>query len=63
MLPQGLEPLVRSMDNDIYTLSLSDISHIEQVLAELRSANVTVEDLQVIETDLEDVFVELVGKK
>jgi ABC-2 type transport system ATP-binding protein len=63
MLPQELEPLVRNMDNDIYTLSLSDISHIEQVLAELRSANVTVEDLQVIETDLEDVFVELVGKK
>lgn len=62
MLPQGLEPLVRSMDNDIYTLALSDIAQIEQVLAELRSANVTVEDLQVIETDLEDVFVELVGK-
>ena len=63
MLPQGLEPLVRSVDNDIYTLSLSDIAQIEQVLAELRSANVTVEDLQVIETDLEDVFVELVGRK
>lgn len=63
VLPQGLEPLVRNMDNDIYTLSLSDIAQIEQVLAELRSANVTVEDLQVIETDLEDVFVELVGKK
>ncbi|HEU4708822.1 MAG TPA: ABC transporter ATP-binding protein [Methylophilaceae bacterium] len=63
MLPQSLEPLVRSVDNDIYTLSLSDIAQIEQVLAELRGANVTVEDLQVIETDLEDVFVELVGKK
>ncbi len=63
MLPVGLEPLVRSMDNDIYTLALSEIAQIEQVLAELRSANVTVEDLQVIETDLEDVFVELVGNK
>lgn len=62
-LPQGLEPLVRSMDNDIYTLSLSEIGQIEHVLAELRDANVTVEDLQVIETDLEDVFVELVGRK
>lgn len=63
MLPQGLEPLVRSMDNDIYTLALSEIAQIEQVLAELRNANATVEDLQVIETDLEDVFVELVGRK
>ncbi|HZV61278.1 MAG TPA: ABC transporter ATP-binding protein [Methylophilaceae bacterium] len=63
LLPQGLEPLVRSMDNDIYTLSLSEIAQIEHVLAELRNANISVEDLQVIETDLEDVFVELVGKK
>jgi len=63
MLPQGLEPLVRSMDNDIYTLSLSEIAQIEHVLAELRNAKISVEDLQVIETDLEDVFVELVGKK
>ena len=63
MLPQALEPLVRSMDNDIYTLSLNEIAQIEQVLAELRNANVMVEDLQVIETDLEDVFVELVGRK
>lgn len=63
MLPQGLEPLVRSVDEDIYTLALSEIAQIEQVLAELRSANVNVEDLQVIETDLEDVFVELMGRK
>jgi len=63
MLPHGLEPLVRSMDDDIYTLALSEIAQIEQVLAELRNANVNVEDLQVIETDLEDVFVELMGRK
>ncbi|HYG32763.1 MAG TPA: ABC transporter ATP-binding protein [Methylophilaceae bacterium] len=63
MLPHGLEPLVRSMDGDIYTLALSEIAQIEQVLAELRSANVNVDDLQVIETDLEDVFVELMGRK
>ena len=63
MLPHGLEPLVRSMDGDIYTLALSEIAQIEQVLAELRSANVNVDDLQVIETDLEDVFVELMSRK
>ncbi|HYD33176.1 MAG TPA: ABC transporter ATP-binding protein, partial [Methylophilaceae bacterium] len=63
LLPQGLEPLVRSVDNDLYTLSLSEIGQIEHVLAELRNAGISVEDLQVIETDLEDVFVVLVGKK
>lgn len=62
-LPLGLEPLVKSVDKDIYTLSLSEIAQIEHVLAELRSANITVEDMQVVETDLEDVFVELVGSK
>jgi ABC-2 type transport system ATP-binding protein len=63
VLPKELEPLVRSRDNDIYTLALGDIAQIEQVLAELRNADVSVDDLQVIETDLEDVFVELVGRK
>lgn len=62
-LPLGLEPLVKSVDKDIYTLSLSEIAQIEHVLAELRSANISVEDMQVVETDLEDVFVELVGNK
>lgn len=62
-LPQGLEPLVRAVDNDIYTLTVSEIAQIEHVLAELRNAGVAVEDMQVIETDLEDVFVELVGRK
>jgi ABC-2 type transport system ATP-binding protein len=35
---------------------------VEYVLAELRSANVLVEDMQLIEPDLEDVFVDLMGR-
>ena len=62
-LPQGLESLVRAVDNDVYTLTVSDIAQIEHVLGELRNAGVVVEDMQIIETDLEDVFVELVGRK
>ena len=35
----------------------------EFVLGELRKAKVTIEDMQLFEADLEDVFMSLVGKK
>jgi ABC-2 type transport system ATP-binding protein len=59
-LPQALQSLVRSEDNGIYTLALNELTQIEDVLAALRKAHITVEDLQLTEADLEDVFVELV---
>jgi ABC-2 type transport system ATP-binding protein len=43
-------------------LNLNEITQIEFVLAELRSANVSVLDMQLIEPDLEDVFVDLIGR-
>jgi len=61
-LPESLTPLLRSMDGNAYVLALADLTQIEFVLAELRTAQVTVEDLQLTEADLEDVFVELVGR-
>jgi ABC-2 type transport system ATP-binding protein len=62
-LPQSLSAMLRSEENGGYMLALSDVTQVEYVLAELRSANVIVEDMQLIEADLEDVFVELVGRK
>lgn len=61
-LPQALQSLVRNEDDGIYTLALNELTQIEDVLAALRNANITVEDLQLTEADLEDVFVELVGR-
>ncbi|HEX5539709.1 MAG TPA: ABC transporter ATP-binding protein [Methylophilaceae bacterium] len=61
-LPESLTPLLRSMDGNAYVLALADLTQIEFVLAELRTAQVAVEDLQLTEADLEDVFVELVGR-
>ena len=61
-LPQALRTLIRTEDNGIYTLALSELTQIEDVLAALRNAHITVEDLQLTEADLEDVFVELVGR-
>jgi len=62
-LPQSLRAMLRSEENGEYMLALSEVTQVEYVLAELRGANVVVEDMQLIEADLEDVFVELVGRK
>jgi ABC-2 type transport system ATP-binding protein len=61
-LPESLTPLLRHVDGDSYMLALSELTQIEFVLSELRNAHVMVEDLQLSEADLEDVFVELVGR-
>lgn len=61
-LPPSLKGMVRHQETQDYTLSLNAINQVEYVLAELRSANVAVEDMQLIEPDLEDVFVDLMGR-
>jgi ABC-2 type transport system ATP-binding protein len=60
-LPAVLKPLVRNDENGFYILALSGAEQLEGVLAELRNANIRVEDLQLTEADLEDVFVAIVG--
>jgi len=61
-LPQSLHAMLRTQENGEYMLALSEVTQVEHVLAELRKANITVEDMQLIEADLEDVFVDLVGR-
>lgn len=61
-LPASMLALLRAEDNGVYTLALNELTQIEYVLAELRNAAITVEDLQLTEADLEDVFVDLVGR-
>lgn len=62
-LPASLARRLRTQDSDFYTLALDDVGQIEQVLAELRTANIAIEDMQLLEADLEDVFIDLVGAK
>ncbi|MFJ5446287.1 ATP-binding cassette domain-containing protein [Methylobacillus methanolivorans] len=60
-LPAILLPLVRDQQGDTYVLALTEVAQLESILAELRLAGVAVEDMQLIEADLEDVFVEIVS--
>ena len=61
-VPKSLTAIVRYQNSLDYMLNLNEITEIEFVLAELRNANVSVLDMQLIEPDLEDVFVDLIGR-
>ena len=62
-LPTTLLPLLKSGESGVFTLALTELNQVEFVLGELRKAKVTIEDMQLFEADLEDVFMSLVGKK
>ena len=62
-LPTTLLPMLKSGQNGVFTLALTELSQIEFALSELRKANIAVHDMQLIEADLEDVFMSLVGEK
>ncbi len=62
-LPTTLLPILKSGESGVFTLALTELNQVEFVLGELRKAKVTIEDMQLFEADLEDVFMSLVGKK
>lgn len=60
-LPATLQPLLRSCDEDCYILAMKDYSQIESVLAALRAAQVQVLEMQLLQPDLEEVFVKIMA--
>jgi ABC-2 type transport system ATP-binding protein len=62
-LPISLLPMLKNGENGVFTLALTDLNQIEFALSELRKAKITVQEMQLIEADLEDVFMTLVGEK
>ena len=59
-LPEALMTIKRSEDNGTFILNLATTTEIEHILATLRNESIVVEDLQLIEVDLEDVFMHIV---
>ena len=59
-LPDALAGLLRAHEGNRYTLALSDVAQVEDVLIALRASSIRIEDMQLIEPDLEDVFMEIV---
>lgn len=62
-LPTTLRPLLKQQSGDEVVLALSELSQVEMVLSTLREAQVGVQDMQLQEVDLEDVFLNLVGNQ
>lgn len=60
-MPASLAAMVKHQDGHAYVLTLTELSQVEFALSELRKANAVIEDMQLNEADLEDVFLSLVG--
>ncbi len=60
-LPVALQPLLSSHDEGYYVLTVKEYSEIEGVLAALRRAQVQVLEMQLLQPDLEEVFVKIMG--
>lgn len=60
-LPVALQPLLSSHDEGYYILIVKEYSEIEDVLAALRRAEVQVLEMQLLQPDLEEVFVKIMG--
>ncbi|WP_028536069.1 ABC transporter ATP-binding protein [Paludibacterium yongneupense] len=60
-LPAELEALRLRQEEGRHILQLQDLGQLENVLSILRHRNITVRELNVIETDLESVFVKMMN--
>ncbi len=60
-LPPSLLPMLKNGEDAMFTLALTELTQVEYALSELRKSNAVIEDMQLIEADLEDVFISLVG--
>ncbi|GIZ53463.1 ABC transporter ATP-binding protein [Noviherbaspirillum aridicola] len=67
-LPDALKPLVSHPDELVsgskYTLRVNEYSDVEPILATLRQSGAVIEDMQLQQADLEDVFIQIMeGEK
>jgi len=64
-LPENLLPLVSHPEELVsgtkFTLRISQYSEVEPILAQLRTSGVVIEDMQLQQADLEDVFLQIMG--
>jgi len=64
--PEGLRPLVthdeRGEHGQRYTLRINDYSEVEGILARLRESGATIDEMQLQQADLEDIFIQIMEK-
>ena len=61
-LPSGLQPYAVSHANGFQVLVLKQFADLEPMLAQLRSAGIRIKEMELTQPDLEDVFVQIMGR-
>jgi ABC-2 type transport system ATP-binding protein len=61
-LPAALAPQLAEQGDDEYVLALPAYAALEEVLAQLRAAGVAVLEMDMQQSDLEEVFLRVVGR-
>jgi ABC-2 type transport system ATP-binding protein len=61
-LPKSLAPLVTKRDEGGYRLALPAYAEVERVVAELRIAGVEIQEMEVMQPDLEEIFVQIMSR-
>jgi ABC-2 type transport system ATP-binding protein len=62
-LPESLRPRLAERTDGEYVLEMSVCTELESVLAQLRAAGVAVQEMNLEQADLEQVFLRVVGRK
>jgi ABC-2 type transport system ATP-binding protein len=62
-LPETLTAMQVATGEKSLTLAIKDYSDIEWIMAELRAHDIQVQEMQLLQPDLEDVFVEIMRKQ
>jgi len=61
-LPKSLTPLVTERGEGRYRLALPAYTEVERVLAELRNAGIEIQEMEVLQPDLEEIFVQIMSR-
>ena len=63
VLPPTLMPLLKHETESGFQLALKDYAEVEQVMATLRVAGAKVLEMEVVQPDLEEVFVKIMNQE
>ena len=61
-LPADLQSLLTQRSESSYTLALSDYAELEKVMLRLREAGIAAQEIELLQPDLEEVFVKIMSK-
>jgi ABC-2 type transport system ATP-binding protein len=62
-IPINIQKLIQSKDRDFITFLLEEISEVEFIVGELKKTKIKILDMELTNSDLENVFLKLTGSK